>query len=234
MRAWLVALIGVFFVAFVLLLGTCNPTSQVVDTYPATTAVVATTTQPAATTAPATTAAAPAAPTTFDPASVGTLAPIGDLGSPTLDYQSTVSTVGLDAVIFGMTANAAQRAAGTRFTPITPVGECYLATPDDAPAGITFWVVAGTVERVDIDTNEITTRSGAGIGNTEGRIIDMFGERIQTSPLPDGSGNLLAYVPRDQSDKIFRVMFQSDGERIVRFWSGRLPWAEELGGCPTQ
>jgi hypothetical protein len=62
----------------------------------------------------------------------------------------------------------------------------------------------------------------------------MFGERIQTSPLPDGSGNLLAYVPRDQSDKIFRVMFQSDGERIVRFWSGRLPWAEELGGCPAQ
>ena len=234
MRAWMVALIGILFVAVVLLLGTCNPTSTVIDTDPATTAVVTNTTTPAATTAPTTTVAAPAATTTLDPTLIGTLPPINHLGAATLDYQSTVSTVGLDAVIFGMTADAAQRAAGTRFTPVTPVGECYLATPDNAPAGITFWMVSGTVERVDIDTNEITTRSGAGIGNTEGRIIDMFGERIQTSPLPDGSGNLLAYVPRDQSDKIFRVMFQSDGEKIVRFWSGRLPWAEELSGCPAQ
>ncbi|MBS1265820.1 MAG: hypothetical protein MAG471_01679 [Acidimicrobiaceae bacterium] len=234
MRAWLVALIGVLFVAVVLLLGTCNPTTQVFDTTPATTTATATTSAPVATTTPTTTVAAQAATTTLDPEMLGTLPPLDDLGMATLDYQSTVSTVGLDTVIFGMTANAAQRAAGTRFTPITPVGECYLATPDNAPAGITFWVVGGTVERVDIDTNEITTRSGAGIGNTEGRIIDMFGERIQTSPLPDGSGNLLAYVPRDQSDKVFRVMFQSDGEKIVRFWSGRLPWAEELNGCPVQ
>jgi hypothetical protein len=28
-------------------------------------------------------------------------------------------------------------------------------------------------------------------------------------------------------------MFQSDGDEIVRFWSGRLPWVEELGGCPA-
>jgi len=233
MRAWLVALIGVLFVGVVLLLGTCNPTSQVANTTPDTT-VVTTTTAPVATTTPATTVATPAASTTLDPTLIGTLPPVDNLGTATLDYQSTISTVGMDAVIFGMSANAAQRAAGTRFTPITPVGECYLATPDDAPAGITFWVVGSTVERVDIDTNEITTRSGAGIGDSEGRIVDMFGERIQTSPLPDGSGNLLAYVPKDQSDKIFRVMFQSDGEKIVRLWSGRLPWAEELNGCPGQ
>jgi len=234
MRGWLAALIGILFVAIVLLLGTCNPTSQIADTTPSTTKAVVATTTPVAITAPVTTVAEPAATTAFDPASIGTLPPIQDLGLLTLDYQSTVSTVGLDEVIFGMTANAAQRAAGTRFTPITPVGECYLATPDDAPAGITFWVVGGTVERVDIDTKEITTRSGAGVDNTETRIIDMFGDRIQTSPLPDGSGNLLAFVPRDQSDKIFRVIFQSDGEKIVKFWAGRLPWAEELNGCPAQ
>ncbi len=234
MRAWLVALVGVLFVVVVLMLGTCNPVSEVseVRETAATTTASPAPSRPATTAAPAATTTATPAPTTFDPSAIGTLPPIPDLGAPTLGYTSSVSTVGLDAVIFGMTANAAQRAAGTRFTPITPVGECYLATPDEAPEGITFWVVGGTVERVDIDTTEITTRSGAGIGDTEGRIVDMFGDRIQTSPLPDGSGNLLAFVPRDQSDRVFRVMFESDGERIVRFWSGRLPWAAELGGCP--
>jgi hypothetical protein len=59
----------------------------------------------------------------------------------------------------------------------------------------------------------------------------MFGERIQATALPDGTGNLLAYVPRDESDKDYRVMFQTDGERVVRFWSGKLPWAGMLEPC---
>jgi hypothetical protein len=197
---------------------------------------------PPATTTTTTTSAAPttttttAVPTTttHDPATLETLPPVDGLGAPTLTRTSSVSTVGIDQVQFGMTAHAAQKAAGSRFTPVSPIGECYRATPDAAPDGITFWIVDGTVERVDIDTTEITTRSGAGIGDTEDRIREMFGERIVSSPMPDGSGNLLAYVPRDESDKAFRVMFVSDGSTIVRFWSGRLPWAEILiGGCPA-
>ena len=130
-----------------------------------------------------------------------------------------------------MTIEKAQRAAGTRFNLVTPRGECFLATPDDAPSGITFWIVESTVERVDIDSPVITTLSGAGLGDSETRIFELFGERIQTRPLTDGSGNLLAYVPTDASDRQFRVMFQTDGERVVRLWSGRLPWVEWMAGC---
>tara|TARA_Y100000780_G_scaffold113366_1_gene102262 strand:- start:61 stop:468 length:408 start_codon:yes stop_codon:yes gene_type:complete len=130
-----------------------------------------------------------------------------------------------------MTVEEAQRAAGTRFTLVTPRGECFLATPDDAPTGITFWIVESTLERIDVDTPAITTRSGAGLGDSEARILELFGERIQPRPLADGSGNLLAYVPKDASDRQFRVMFQTDGERVVRLWSGRLPWAEWMADC---
>ncbi len=163
---------------------------------------------------------------------LGTLAPIEGLGVPTLDAASSVSTVGIDRVMFGMTLHDAQVAAGSRFTPITPVGHCFLVVPEAGQAGLTFWVVAGTVERVDVDTRTITTRSGAGIGNTEDRIRDLFGERIHTTPLPDGSGNLLAYIPKDVADATYRVMFVSNGIQVTRMWAGRLPWAEELGGCP--
>jgi|TARA_B100001146_G_C16044060_1_gene374891 hypothetical protein len=132
-----------------------------------------------------------------------------------------------------MTVEEAQRAAGTRFTLVTPRGECFLATPDDAPTGITFWIVESTLERVDVDTPAITTRSGAGLGDSEARILELFGELIHTRPLADGSGNLLALVPKDFSDRQFRVMFQTDGERVVRMWSGRLPWAEWMAGCSS-
>ena len=169
---------------------------------------------------------------TLPPEPLGTLAPVEGLGVPTLNAASSVSTVGIDRVMFGMTLHDAQVAAGSQFTPITPVGHCFLVVPEAGQAGLTFWVVAGTVERVDVDTRTITTRSGAGIGDTEDRIRELFGERIHTTALPDGSGNLLAYVPKDVADATYRVMFLSNGLQITRVWAGRLPWAEELGGCP--
>jgi hypothetical protein len=169
---------------------------------------------------------------TLPPEPLGTLAPVEGLGVPTLDAASSVSTVGIDRIMFGMTLHDAQVAAGSQFTPITPVGHCFLVVPEAGQAGLTFWVVAGTVERVDVDTRTITTRSGAGIGDTEDRIRELFGERIHTTALPDGSGNLLAYIPKDVADATYRVMFLSNGLQITRVWAGRLPWAEELGGCP--
>jgi len=169
---------------------------------------------------------------TLPPEPLGTLAPVEGLGVPTLNAASSVSTVGIDRVMFGMTLHDAQVAAGSQFTPITPVGHCFLVVPEAGQAGLTFWVVAGTVERVDVDTRTITTRSGAGIGDTEERIRELFGERIHTTALPDGSGNLLAYVPKDVADATYRVMFLSNGLQITRVWAGRLPWAEEIGGCP--
>ena len=199
---------------------TTSPTIDPTDP-PAPTLVAVTTTRPAV------------AATTQPPETLGTLAPIEGLGTPTIDTSSSVSTVGIDHIMFGMTIHDAQVAAGSQFTPVTPIGHCYLVVPDDAPPGITFWVVAGTVERVDVDTRTITTRSGAGIGDTEDRIREMLPERIHTTLLPDGSGNLLAYVPKDVADATYRVMFLSNGVQITRLWAGRLPWAEELGGCPS-
>ncbi|MBC8363480.1 MAG: hypothetical protein H8E59_00580 [Actinobacteria bacterium] len=224
MRSLAVAGIALILVAFVLFLGTCGQSGEDASSTTSTTSTSTTSTTSTSTTTTT---------TTLDPASLGTLPPVEGIGSPTLDSASSVSTVGLDTVQFGMTAAVAQRAAGSRFTPITPIGFCYLVTPDDAPEGITFWIVDGTLERVDIDTADISTRSGGRIGRTEEWIRGAWPEHIQTSPLPDDSGNLLAFVPKDESDRDFRIMFQTDGEKVVRMWSGRLPWVAEMDGCPT-
>ena len=222
MRSLSVAGIALVLVTFVLFLGTCSRTED--DTPAPTTTTSSSTTSTSSTTTTT---------TTLDPASLGTLPPVEGIGSPTLGTSSSLTTVGLDTVHFGMTAAVAQRAAGSSFTPVTPRGECFLVTPDEAPEGITFWIVEGTVERVDIDTDEISTRSGGRIGRTEDWIRQAWPDHIQASPLPDGSGNLLAFVPRDESDQEFRIMFQTDGEKVIRMWAGRLPWVAELGGCPV-
>ena len=244
MRNLLVGFLAIATVVAVLFFGLgggTGPQAPTVVAVPSTTVAPGITAEPAAAEADdaeptlvAVTTTSSTVPTaTIPPKPIGTLPPISDLGVATLDAASSVSTVGIDRIMFGMTVHDAQVAAGSRFTPVTPIGHCYLVTPDDGQAGLTFWVVAGTVERVDVDTRTITTRSGAGIGNTEDRIREMFGERIHTTPLPDGSGNLLAYVPMDVADATYRVMFLTNGVQVIRLWAGRLPWAEELGGCPS-
>ena len=237
MRTLLVGLLALATVAVVLFYGLSDGPQTEPTLLPAPSTTISPSidpTDPPAPTLVAVTTSRPAvAATTQPPETLGTLAPIEGLGTPTIDTSSSVSTVGIDHIMFGMTVHDAQVAAGSQFTPVTPIGHCYLVIPDDAPPGITFWVVAGTVERVDVDTRTITTRSGAGIGDTEARIREMFGERIHTTLLPDGSGNLLAFVPKDVADATYRVMFLSNGVQIPRLWAGRLPWAEELGGCPS-
>ena len=244
MRNLLVGFLAIATVVAVLFFGLgggTGPQAPTVVAVPSTTVAPGTTVEPAATEADdaeptlvaVTTTSSPVPAATIPPKPIGTLLPISDLGVATLDAASSISTVGIDRIMFGMTVHDAQVAAGSPFTPVTPIGNCYLVTPDDGQAGLTFWVVAGTVERVDVDTRPITTRSGAGIGNTEDRIREMFGERIHTTPLPDGSGNLLAYVPKDVADATYRVMFLTNGVQVIRLWAGRLPWAEELGGCPS-
>ena len=162
---------------------------------------------------------------------IGTLPKVKIEGEVTLDHSSSISTVGLDAITFGMTINAAQKAAGTRFFPITPRSECFLAIPENGPSGITFWIAENTVERIDIENELIKTRSGAGIGDTELLIHELFGEKIETKVLPNSSEKLLIYVPSDLSDKDFRVVFKSDGRLITKLWSGRVPWVEMTQIC---
>ena len=55
------------------------------------------------------------------------------VGTPAFDSSSSVSTVGIDAVFFGMTLNQAMDAVGAEFVPVSePVDPCLLYTSDAA------------------------------------------------------------------------------------------------------
>ena len=179
------------------------------------------------TTASPTTTIAIAATTTF----TTTVPPnADDYGPPVLDHNSTVSTVGIDTIIFGMTPARAQRAAGTVLIPIDPRSECYHVVPFEGPEGIVLLVHMGSIERVDIVSGTVTTRSGVGIGTPEDTVIDLFGDSLERAVLPDGTVDLM-FVPSDASDADFRVVFNiADGE-VRTYKSGRLPIVLQETGC---
>lgn len=154
-------------------------------------------------------------------------------GPPTLGRSSTVSTVGLDTVHFGMTVAEAQQAAGTVLVPAGPTGACYHVVPHDAPEGIVFLVHQGTIERVDINNGPITTRSGVGVGSPESMVIDLFGDSIQREVRVDGTVDLV-FVPSDPGDRNYRVVFNISEGAVRAYKSGRLPQVMLDTGCESQ
>ena len=153
-------------------------------------------------------------------------------GPPTLGRSSTVSTVGLDTVHFGMTVNEAQQAAGTVLVPAGPTGACYHVVPYDAPEGIVFLVHEGTIERVDINSGPITTRSGVGVGSPESMVTDLFGDSIQREVRVDGTVDLV-FVPSDPGDRNYRVVFNIAEGAVRAYKSGRLPQVMLDTGCES-
>ena len=149
-----------------------------------------------------------------------------------LGTNDSISTVGLGEVTFGMTVAQAQVAAGTDLINCAPTSDCYRVTPAQGPEGISFLVTDNTIERVDIVAGPLTTRSGIGIGSTEDEIINLFGDRIETQTNDDSSVDLI-FVPRDDSDAEFRVIFTVRDGAVETFRSGRIPQVTVQNPCAS-
>jgi hypothetical protein len=150
---------------------------------------------------------------------------------PTLGPNSSLSTVGLDKVTFGLTLRAATQAAGTEFHPCGPVNDCYRVTAVDAPSGISFLVHEGTIERIDIvGDSPITTVSGAGIGTTADELDGLFGDRLERVDLAEGVVDAI-FVPTSENDAEFRVAFTTVDGVVETLRAGRVPLVLEADPC---
>ena len=88
------------------------------------------------------------------------------------------------------------------------------------------------MERVDIAAPPIATRSGAKVGSTEAQITQLYGDQIEVQPRADGQpGNALVFVPRDEADKDFLLVFTTDGTTVTSYRAGRVPQVLAPTGC---
>ncbi len=148
-----------------------------------------------------------------------------DLSNPAFSSADKLSTVGLGSLFFGMTPDEAAEAVPTVWTGGAEDGtpRCYLLAPANGPSGIVFTVYNSSIERVDITNSSITTLSGASVGSTEAQLHELFGAQLVVSPYADGSGNSIQFVPVDEADAAYRVIWETDGTSVTSMRSGRLP-----------
>ncbi len=148
-----------------------------------------------------------------------------DLSKPAFDSSDKLSTVGLGSLYFGMGPDQAAEAVQTLWTGGQEDGtpRCYLLAPANGPEGVVFTVYNSSIERVDITNPGITTRSGASVGSTEAQLHELFGAQLLVTPYADGSGNSIQFVPVDEADVDYRVIWETDGTSVTSMRAGRLP-----------
>lgn len=154
----------------------------------------------------------------------------------TLNEQAKVTIDGIGPVRVGMTLQEAVNSANTSLTlkPGAGVGDnCGYANPETGPQGLEFMVTEGRITRVDILSNQkITTLSGAKIGDSEARIKAIYPQQLRVSThayVP--KGHYLTFVPKDAADQKYRLIFETDGQKVTRFRAGQLPEVEFIEGC---
>ena len=134
-----------------------------------------------------------------------------------------------------MTVAEAEQAAGSNL-PVDGAKnpKCFVVKPEKGIEGVSFLISDGRVERVDIASGPVATRSGAKVGSTEVQIKQFYPDQIQTQARPDGApGNALVFVPKDATDAQFRLVFLTDGTSVQSYRAGRVPQVLAPTGCGT-
>ena len=134
-------------------------------------------------------------------------------------------------VWYGMTI--AQLSTALRETVSVADSECDYVGPRALPPGTSLMAIQGRIERVDVDTAGILTRSNVGVGSTEEEVRQAYPGQIRTVPHPytGPEGHYLIFVPRDPADTAFSLIFETDGNKVVRYRAGHQLAIGYIEGC---
>lgn len=145
----------------------------------------------------------------------------------------SVSETGIGPVRAGMTFNEVNEVL-TALKPSQGAGdlstaECTYARSSSLPSGVVLMFVKGNVARIDVLTGSVRTAEGAGIGDEEARLKSLYGARLKTSPHKYTDGHYLTLPSTTDSSN--KVVFETDGTRVLRFRSGKTPAVDYVEGC---
>lgn len=154
-----------------------------------------------------------------------------------LTNQSKVFINGIGPIRMGMTVAQASQAAATRLVSLNNAAinnkGCFYVKPQGEPNDVEFMLTDGSISRVEVLRNSrVTTRIGARIGDTEARIKSLYPGQIQVTQHKYVPGwHYLTFVPRDSFDRNYRLVFETNGNRVIQFRAGKLPEVEYVERC---
>lgn len=144
----------------------------------------------------------------------------------------TIRSDGVGAVTFGMSLAEARAALGESLSGAPSDGSCGFVVPPGAPAGVRFMVEQGKVVRVDVDSSGVRTQAGTEVGMSEGDVRGRYATALRVQPHKyHPKGRYLVVQGTAPADSARRLIFETDGERVVRYRAGITPAVEYVEGC---
>jgi hypothetical protein len=141
-----------------------------------------------------------------------------------------VTPAGIGSLRAGMGIAEAQIVMHDNLEVPANLGECGYVKPKTGPQGITIMVEKGEmISRVEVNSGTVATVEGAKIGDTEDRIKSLYPGQVAVQPHKYTDGHYLVVTPKTGGD--YRIVFETDGKKVTRYRSGRLPAVEYVEGC---
>lgn len=161
-----------------------------------------------------------------------TPAPATTPATPVTDPATqAVTERGLPPLIAGMTFAEANSALQGELVMPTDTAGCGYAQWQDAPAGVRVMTEAGRIARIDVNSGSTATSAGARIGDTEKRIDSLYVGRVASTPHKYTNGHYLTVTPAAPADSAYRIVFETDGQKVTKYRAGTRPAVEMVEGC---
>lgn len=137
---------------------------------------------------------------------------------------------GIGDIEVGISLVDATDRAGT--APVDPDAgaECRYVTFPTLPDGVSLMVIRDTVRRVDVDSPDVLTDRGAGIGMTTARVVELYRAGLEHMPHkyePDGEYLVVAGTRSDT-----RLVLETALDTVRTMHAGLMPevmWVERCG-----
>ena len=87
-----------------------------------------------------------------------------------------------------------------------------------------------TVVRIDVDSAGVATPANVQVGDPEAHVMEAYRNAVVTQPhkYVEGGHYLIATSP---VDTMRRGVFETDGQKVVRYRFGRRPEVDFVEGC---
>lgn len=152
---------------------------------------------------------------------------------PVLEHEKAddwqVTFAGIGSLRAGMSLDEAQVVMRNGLVVPAKLEACDYIKPRTGLEGVAIMVENETVSRVDITSRDIATVAGARIGDTEEKIKSLYAGQVQVKPHKYTDGHYLVVTQKGGGNN--RIVFETDGKKVLRYRSGRLPAVEYVEGC---
>jgi hypothetical protein len=130
-----------------------------------------------------------------------------------------------------------QKVPGTIAIDTATLDGCAKVRSPEMASGASLMVVRDSVgapirlDRVDVDSGDVRTADGAGIGDTESSVLALYGQRARVEPHKYTGPTGHYVIVGAGSDTTHRIVFETDGHRVLRYHAGRRPTVDQVEGC---